>query len=167
MCEEKIVGHERCLAYSIAACQFKSMDRYLAYTSDLGESFRPILQPASIRAAYGVAIAYVIGDTAFEVRRKDKLGVERDALVGTLLHRSIFHMAMSLLLPAALIHTVVHQSRGVFAASPRPIVAKWGPSAAGLAIVPLLPLADPPAEIVLDAVFDRVWPSWRRGEQPL
>lgn len=168
--KEPIVGPERCLSYSIAACQLKCMDqiRYMAYSSDVGESFRPILQPASIRAAYGVAIAYVVGDTAYEVHRKDKLGVERDALIGTLLHRSIFHAAMSLVVPAALIHTAVHNSRFVFAApafAAWPFVVKWGPSATGLAIVPFLPLADPPAEFVLDAVFDRVWPSWRRGEQ--
>ena len=47
-----------------------------------------------------------------------------------------------------------------------PRVVKWGPSAVGLGLIPLMPLLDPPAEHVLEAVFDQVWPAWRIGEKP-
>ncbi|KAG0145004.1 hypothetical protein CROQUDRAFT_46375 [Cronartium quercuum f. sp. fusiforme G11] len=40
--------------------------RYLAYTSDLGEAFRPIISPKLVTGAYGVSIAYVVGDVAYE-----------------------------------------------------------------------------------------------------
>lgn len=74
---------------------------------------------------------------------------------------------MSLALPAVLIHSAVHRAHSVlskeaFAAFPR--VVKFGPSAVGLGLIPFMPLFDEPAEHVLEAAFDRVWPAWRVGE---
>ena len=43
-----------------------SAHRYVAYTSDIGESFRPIAHPWLIRGAYGVSWAYLVGDVGHE-----------------------------------------------------------------------------------------------------
>ena len=43
-----------------------SAHRYVAYTSDVGESFRPIAHPWLIKGAYGVSWAYLIGDVGHE-----------------------------------------------------------------------------------------------------
>ncbi|EAW13387.1 mitochondrial fission process 1 family protein [Aspergillus clavatus NRRL 1] len=43
-----------------------SAHRYVAYTSDIGESFRPVAHPYLVRAAYGVSWTYLIGDVAHE-----------------------------------------------------------------------------------------------------
>ncbi|KAI3397727.1 hypothetical protein diail_10380 [Diaporthe ilicicola] len=43
-----------------------SAHRYVAYTSDIGESFRPIAHPWLIRGAYGVSWAYILGDVSYE-----------------------------------------------------------------------------------------------------
>lgn len=43
-----------------------SAHRYVAYTSDIGESFRPIAHPILVRGAYGISWAYLIGDVANE-----------------------------------------------------------------------------------------------------
>lgn len=43
-----------------------SAHRYVAYTSDIGESFRPIAHPYLIKGAYGVSWAYLAGDVAHE-----------------------------------------------------------------------------------------------------
>lgn len=43
-----------------------SAQRYVAYTSDIGESFRPVAHPNWVRAAYGVSWAYLIGDVTHE-----------------------------------------------------------------------------------------------------
>ncbi|KAI5783918.1 mitochondrial 18 KDa protein-domain-containing protein [Peziza echinospora] len=40
--------------------------RYVAYTSDIGESFRPVAHPLLIRTAYGVSWAYIAGDVGYE-----------------------------------------------------------------------------------------------------
>lgn len=57
-----------------------SAHRYVAYTSDVGESFRPIAHPWLIKGAYGVSWAYLIGDVAHEgykayVRNQRSLGM--------------------------------------------------------------------------------------------
>ena len=43
-----------------------SAQRYVAYTSDIGESFRPIAHPYLVRGAYAVSWAYLIGDVSHE-----------------------------------------------------------------------------------------------------
>jgi fission process protein 1 len=43
-----------------------SAQRYVAYTSDIGESFRPIAHPWLVRSAYGISWAYLIGDVSNE-----------------------------------------------------------------------------------------------------
>ena len=43
-----------------------SAHRYVAYTSDIGESFRPIAHPYLVKGAYAVSWAYLIGDVSHE-----------------------------------------------------------------------------------------------------
>jgi fission process protein 1 len=43
-----------------------SAHRYVAYTSDIGESFRPVAHPWLVRSAYGISWAYLIGDVGHE-----------------------------------------------------------------------------------------------------
>ncbi|KAJ5543098.1 Mitochondrial 18kDa protein [Penicillium sp. DV-2018c] len=43
-----------------------SAHRYVAYTSDIGESFRPIAHPWLVRSAYGISWAYLLGDVGHE-----------------------------------------------------------------------------------------------------
>ncbi|GAB1738175.1 hypothetical protein NU219Hw_g2705t1 [Hortaea werneckii] len=43
-----------------------SAHRYVAYTSDVGESFRPVAHPYLVRGAYGVSWAYLLGDVGYE-----------------------------------------------------------------------------------------------------
>jgi fission process protein 1 len=43
-----------------------SAHRYVAYTSDIGESFRPVAHPGLIRTAYGISWLYLTGDVLHE-----------------------------------------------------------------------------------------------------
>ena len=43
-----------------------SAQRYVAYTSDIGESFRPVAHPYLVRGAYGISWAYILGDVSYE-----------------------------------------------------------------------------------------------------
>ena len=43
-----------------------SAQRYVAYTSDIGESFRPVAHPYLVRGAYAISWAYLIGDVSHE-----------------------------------------------------------------------------------------------------
>ena len=92
--------------------------RYVAYSSDVGESMRPVLKPWMVNATYGIAVGYVGYDAYSEVRRKADLGHGNDVLFATCAHKLVFHAAVSLALPAVIIHTAVHRRRG-----PRPAFA--------------------------------------------
>lgn len=43
-----------------------SAHRYVAYTSDIGESFRPIAHPILVRSAYAISWTYLLGDVGHE-----------------------------------------------------------------------------------------------------
>ena len=43
-----------------------SAHRYVAYTSDIGESFRPVAHPNIVRTAYGISWLYILGDVSHE-----------------------------------------------------------------------------------------------------
>lgn len=56
--------------YAAYASRFRtilvSAQRYVAYTSDIGESFRPVAHPNWVRFAYGISWAYLAGDVSNE-----------------------------------------------------------------------------------------------------
>lgn len=56
--------------YAAYAARFRtillSAHRYVAYTSDIGESFRPVAHPLLVRGAYGISWAYILGDVSYE-----------------------------------------------------------------------------------------------------
>lgn len=58
------------LRYAAYATRFRtillSAHRYVAYTSDIGESFRPVAHPGAVRAAYGISWLYIVGDVSYE-----------------------------------------------------------------------------------------------------
>jgi len=43
-----------------------SAQRYVAYTSDIGESFRPVAHPWLVRGAYAISWTYILGDVGHE-----------------------------------------------------------------------------------------------------
>jgi fission process protein 1 len=43
-----------------------SAHRYVAYTSDVGESFRPVAHPYLVRSAYAISWTYILGDVGHE-----------------------------------------------------------------------------------------------------
>ncbi|OCH95978.1 hypothetical protein OBBRIDRAFT_744621 [Obba rivulosa] len=138
--------------------------RYVAYTSDIGEAFRPVVPPAVVKAAYSISWLYLAGDVGYEVykaRRRGPTPLEaahfseptRIAMVAV--KRAVFQSIASMALPAFTIHTAVKHSKKAFDNVKNPRVKAWGPTATGLAIVPVLPyLFDKPVEHVTDAAFE-------------
>ncbi|ODV80076.1 uncharacterized protein CANTADRAFT_5748 [Suhomyces tanzawaensis NRRL Y-17324] len=43
----------------------RASHRYVAYTSDIGESFRPVAHPFLVKAGYGVSWMYILGDVSY------------------------------------------------------------------------------------------------------
>ncbi|KAK7429865.1 hypothetical protein QQZ08_003484 [Neonectria magnoliae] len=146
-----------------------SAHRYVAYTSDIGESFRPVAHPNWVRAAYGVSWAYLIGDVSYEgyksylhnkrvlnpevqlTPHEEKLaglptGVTKPGVVSPLedyrtvmVQRALFQGLASMGLPAFTIHSVVRYSGRAMKDMKNKTIRTWAPIGLGLAVVPFLP----------------------------
>mmetsp|Transcript_11256 Transcript_11256/g.38361 ORF Transcript_11256/g.38361 Transcript_11256/m.38361 type:complete len:204 (+) Transcript_11256:1026-1637(+) len=129
--------------------------RYTAYSSDIGEAFRPVVRPWMVTASYGVAVAYIVGDVGYttykEYRRPGGDPIRAAA------HAATFQGLASLLVPAVVIHQSVHATQRLTKGTR---LARWGPTAVGLGIIPFLPsTVDPPVEAVIDRAFEWAWPE--------
>ncbi|SCZ93312.1 BZ3500_MvSof-1268-A1-R1_Chr6-2g08602 [Microbotryum saponariae] len=141
------------------------MTRYLAYTSDVGESVRPIVNPKMVTGAYGVSWAYLVGDVAYEgykarLRANEHCPEAVSTVVGlNVAKRAIFQSVASMLFPSLTIHAIVRYTAiAVKKANVKRIaVRRWLPSALGLGFIPALPfIFDEPVEHVVEAGFDRL-----------
>lgn len=142
----------------------RATHRYVAYTSDIGEAFRPVIPPSLVTAAYGVSWLYLAGDVSFEAYKAHRQGptaleaahFSEHTRVGMVaVKRATFQSIASMALPAFTIHTAVNQAKKAFKNAANPRVRMWGPTATGLAIVPALPyLFDYPVERATDAAFE-------------
>ncbi|KAF9818357.1 hypothetical protein IEO21_02872 [Rhodonia placenta] len=143
--------------------------RYIAYTSDIGEAFRPVVPPAIVTAAYGISWLYLAGDVGYEAYKAHRRGpspleaahFSEPTRVGMIaVKRAVFQSIASMALPAFTIHTAVKQAKKAFVNVKNPRVKTWGPTVSGLAIVPVLPyLFDKPVEHATDAAFE-----WIEGQ---
>jgi len=132
--------------------------RYLAFTSDVGEAFRPLVRPFIVTAAYGVSWAYVLGDVSWEGYKTWKIQQDPSTVAGTMVKRAVFQGVASMALPAFTIHSVVkYSARFLFSKSANPKIRMWGPTVSGLAVVPALPfMFDHPVERAVDFVWETV-----------
>ncbi|KAG5637631.1 hypothetical protein H0H81_003912 [Sphagnurus paluster] len=138
--------------------------RYIAYTSDVGEAFRPVVPPWVVTAAYGVSWLYLAGDVGYESYKAHHRGpspieaanFSEPTRIGiAAVQRATFQSIASMALPAFTIHTAVAQAKKAFKNTQNVRLKTWGPTVTGLAIVPVLPyLFDHPVEHVTDRAFD-------------
>ncbi|OAF60908.1 hypothetical protein VC83_02505 [Pseudogymnoascus destructans] len=154
-----------------------SAQRYVAYTSDVGESFRPVAHPNLVRAAYGISWAYLAGDVAHEgykaycanqrtlhpegVAGGLKGGLVTPGVVTPLedyrtviVQRALFQGIASMGLPMLTIHSIVRYAGRAMKNVKSPRLRMWGPVGLGLSVVPVLPyLFDKPVEGAVEFVF--------------
>lgn len=133
--------------------------RYTAYTSDIGESFRPIAHPYLVRIGYGVSWAYIIGDVGYETYRAkyhpSVAQTEDWKVLGA--KRAVFQTLASMLLPAFTIHSVVKYTGKALKNNSNKTLRTWAPITVGLAIVPGLPfIFDEPVEKAVDAAAAKI-----------
>ncbi|ORY87604.1 mitochondrial 18 KDa protein-domain-containing protein [Protomyces lactucae-debilis] len=156
---DSLDSNARYLGYLARAQRYLlTSSRYVAYTSDIGEAFRPVVPPAVVTAGYAVSWLYLIGDVGYEGYKAKYVHDEANGAVGTLMvKRSIFQGLASMALPAFTIHSTVKYSAKLFKNVQNPKVNGWGPTVMGLAVVPALPyLFDHPVEYAVDTVFDKI-----------
>lgn len=130
-----------------------SAQRYVAYTSDIGESFRPVAHPWLVRSAYGISWAYLIGDVSHEgykaymrnQRLRGSLNDEHKNAVASqevvkpeyipaiedfrsiMAQRAVFQSIASMGLPAFTIHSIVRYSGQFLKNAKNTKIRTWGP----------------------------------------
>ncbi len=117
--------------------------RHLAYASDVGEAFRPTVPRWLVNASYGVAVGYVGADVVSQAAKASAAGANSAEVTRVAAQTATFQLLASVLAPFAAIHTQVAVFQKLLRNTP---AARHGPSAAGLALIPFLPLVDEPIE---------------------
>ncbi|RCK62958.1 Mitochondrial fission process protein 1 [Candida viswanathii] len=171
--DRSISEQESGLRYAAYANRLRTIllasHRYVAYTSDIGESFRPVAHPYLVKAGYAVSWLYILGDVSYAawitkmkaqgryvpgLKPWDKAPAPNEFAADTFLtthsivdtdwklvalKRGIFQSVASMGLPAFTIHSAVRYSSYLFKNSSIHALKTYGPVAVGLGIVPVLP----------------------------
>ena len=160
-------GPARFLAFAARATRllapYSQQVRYLAFSSDVGEAARPVVHPKLVTASYALTWLYVLGDTAFEgFHQWQHSPADGKKIMDKVTRTFTFQLLASVALPFLIIHKSVNVSARLFQRSFSPqytTLHKWGPSAVGLGIIPLLPVAvDHPVEQAVDWSFNKFDP---------
>ena len=148
---ERLAGYARPLA---------KLSRYLAYSSDVGESVRPLVNKRFVNGAYGVAFVYVGWDIYHQSKKTfDETG-DMNATLKTAAETTIFQGLASLLIPSVSIHSGVKYSKELCKVMTKEMkgplkyrIMRFTPTLTGLAMIPLMPLIDEPIEEMVHYVF--------------
>ena len=145
---------------SIVGRTAKAGSRYVAYSSDVGEAFRPVVSPGAVRFCYALSYTYIAADVGITTYKEhEKTNGDQNLVARKAAETLTFQLLASLAVPAVIIHSSVHFVQSAVAKSANATLRKWAPTAVGLAIIPLLPFTiDEPLEHLNEYVFDTVWP---------
>ena len=135
-------GPLRYVVYARRAVQaFLVKGRLVAYSSDVGESVRPVVPPSIVRFCYGITWAYVAVDVGFNGFEEQSKGSPPTTVARTVVHTTTFQVIASVLVPSLIIHQAVHMAQQGCQRLPPGKVAKWLPSLVGAPVAQQLPHA--------------------------
>jgi len=142
----------------LAVLAFLKKGRFIAYTSDIGESARPVMPSWFVNACYGLTFVYVAVAVGHHTQEASAHGASQNMVLRAFTHSATFELIASVAMPSLIIHQAVHFVQHRAHRLPGP-VARWAPTVVGLSCIPFLPFLDPPAEVAIDAAFDYAWPD--------
>ncbi|XP_058825828.1 mitochondrial fission process protein 1 [Topomyia yanbarensis] len=117
--------------------------RYLGYANEVGEAFRPITKKIFVHASYGVAICYVLADTADKSKKQYQKpevlgGGPRGAAIATG-DTLIWQMLASVIIPGYTINRICWMSKKALAMGKvKGPLRKWAPTVIGLLAIPFI-----------------------------
>jgi len=138
---------------------FLTKGRFIAYTSDIGESARPVMPSWFVNGCYGLTFLYVAVAVGHHTQEANTAGASQSMVLRSFVHTTTFELIASVAMPSLIIHQAVHFAQHHAHRLPAGPVARWAPTAVGLCCIPFLPYLDPPAEMAIDAAFDAAWPD--------
>lgn len=119
-----------------------SKQRYLAYASEVGESFRPIVPKYIINTAYAASILYVCFDVGMHTENLIKQNKSRKEVIVLTSDKILWHSFASMILPAITVHSIVkYSSIGIHKYNMfnnYPKVKGWAPTVFALMCIPFI-----------------------------
>ena len=138
---------------------FLTKGRLIAYTSDIGESARPVMPRWFVNGCYGLTFMYVAVAVGHHTHEAHDAGASQSMVGRAFVHSATFELVASVGMPSLIIHQAVHAAQHHAHRLPKGPLATWAPTLVGLCCIPFLPYLDPPAEKVIDAGFAYAWPD--------
>lgn len=130
------------LAYTVRIAKTIAKVRPLAYTSEIGESFRPIIPRNIVNGAYGVSILYVAADIYHNSHDQFILTNDKKKTAIVAGDLTLWHSFASMIFPAVTIHTIVRLTgKGLtlnLFSKLNPKVRQWTPTLIGLSSIPFI-----------------------------
>ena len=129
------------MGYPAWMARLFASQRYFAYTSEVGESFRPLIPRPLVNTAYGISIGYVFADVYVNTHdqfQKTKDIKKTSIMAGDLL---LWHTFASMVFPAVSIHSIVKYSGKAMdftTIKNVPIFRRWLPTLLGLGSIPFI-----------------------------
>ncbi|XP_060663158.1 mitochondrial fission process protein 1 [Drosophila nasuta] len=111
--------------------------RYMGYSNEVGEAFRPLVPKSIVAASYGMAIGYVCTDTFDKSLRAQMAGSSQREVAIRAADVFSWQMLASVILPGLAINRITAVSKLMLRKSPA-IVLKTLPTVIGLASIPLI-----------------------------
>eukprot|EP00817_Percolomonadidae_sp_ATCC50343_P006398 CAMPEP_0117425366 /NCGR_PEP_ID=MMETSP0758-20121206/5633_1 /TAXON_ID=63605 /ORGANISM="Percolomonas cosmopolitus, Strain AE-1 (ATCC 50343)" /LENGTH=166 /DNA_ID=CAMNT_0005209769 /DNA_START=33 /DNA_END=529 /DNA_ORIENTATION=- len=118
--------------------------RYLGYTNELGEAFRPMIPKSWVIGTYVISTGYALGDTADKAKKEWDRTKSSKKTLREGLNTCIWQLAASVIIPGYCVHTIVALSKKGLRNFKKGPIRKWGPTVLGLSSIPFFPhLIDP------------------------
>lgn len=128
--------------------------RSLAFASEGGVAAQTLIPKYVYYGAWGLSGAAIMADVATKT-----MDAKEEKRYATAIYHTLFHIPASLIVPAVIIHQVVHGAQKLVAKAPGlPPRAKMmlPVTAALLAIIPVVPVVDHLAEAILEPTLGEV-----------
>ncbi|XP_068158811.1 mitochondrial fission process protein 1 [Drosophila tropicalis] len=130
--------------------------RYMGYSNEIGEAFRPLVPKSLVAASYGMAIGYVCTDTFDKSLRQQMTGSSHREVAMVAADVFTWQMMASVIIPGLVINRITWASKSLLSKAPVGVL-KTLPTLIGLASIPLIihPI-DSLVDRVMDATFRKV-----------
>ncbi|KAH8343310.1 mitochondrial fission process protein 1 [Drosophila kikkawai] len=130
--------------------------RYMGYSNEIGEAFRPLVPKSLVAATYGMAIGYVCTDTFDKALRLQMEGASTKEVVIRGGDVFAWQMMASVAIPGLVINRITWATRSLLTRAPVAVL-KTVPTLVGLASIPLIihPI-DNLVDRVMDATYRKV-----------
>lgn len=130
--------------------------RYMGYSNEVGEAFRPLVPKAIVAASYGMAIGYGCTDTFDKSLRESRSGSSNREVAIAAADVFSWQMLASVIIPGLVINRITAGSKMLLRRSPT-ILLKTLPTVIGLASIPLIvhPI-DSLVDRFMDATFRKM-----------